>query len=45
MDVVAVPWGQAALFVGLAAVIGVLAAVWPGFRAARTPPLQAIATA
>jgi putative ABC transport system permease protein len=32
------------LFLVLAAVIGVLAAVWPGARAARTPALEAIAT-
>jgi putative ABC transport system permease protein len=45
LGVLSVPWGQAVLFLGLAAVIGVLAAVWPGFRAARTPPLSAIAEA
>src|SRR4051794_1400546 len=45
LDVVSVPWGQAALFLVLAGVVGVLAALWPGFRAARTPPLEAIATA
>ena len=39
------PWGQAVLFLVLAAVVGVLAALWPGFRAARTPPLAAIAEA
>jgi putative ABC transport system permease protein len=33
------------LFLVLAGVVGVLAALWPGFRAARTPPLSAIATA
>ena len=37
-----VPWGQAVLFLVLAAVVGVLAALWPGVRAARTPPLAAI---
>ncbi|MGH8962564.1 MAG: ABC transporter permease [Jatrophihabitantaceae bacterium] len=37
-----VPWGQAILFLVLAAVVGVLAALWPGIRAARTSPLQAI---
>ena len=30
IDVLAIPVGQLALFVGLAAVVGVLAAVWPG---------------
>jgi putative ABC transport system permease protein len=43
LDVLSVPWSQAVLFLGLAALIGVLAAVWPGFRAARTPPLAAVA--
>lgn len=38
-----IPWVQALLFVVLAAVVGVLAALWPARRAARTPPLQAIA--
>jgi putative ABC transport system permease protein len=45
LDVVSVPWGQALLFLVLAGAVGVLAALWPGFRAARTPPLEAIATA
>ena len=29
-------------FLVLAGVVGVLAALWPGIRAARTPPLAAI---
>jgi putative ABC transport system permease protein len=45
LDTISVPWSQAVLFLGLAAVVGVLAAVWPGFRAARTPPLAAMAEA
>jgi putative ABC transport system permease protein len=45
LDTLSVPWGQAVLFLGMAAVVGVLAALWPGFRAARTPPLSAIAQA
>ena len=45
LDTLSVPWGQALLFLGMAAVVGVLAALWPGFRAARTPPLSAIAEA
>ncbi len=45
LDTLSVPWGQAVLFLGLAAVVGVLAALWPGFRAARTPPLSAVAEA
>ena len=42
LDVLSVPWVQAVLFLVLAAIVGVLAALWPGFRAARTPPLDAI---
>jgi len=45
MDVISVPWGQAGFFVALAGVVGVLAASWPAFRAARTPALEAIGTA
>ncbi|MDV2476286.1 FtsX-like permease family protein [Rhodococcus zopfii] len=38
-----VPWGQVlAMLVG-SGVVGVLAALWPGVRAAKTPPLEAIA--
>ena len=43
IDVLAVPWGQLALFIGVAAVVGVLAALWPGRRAARLDVLRAIA--
>jgi putative ABC transport system permease protein len=45
LGTLSVPWVQTVAFLGLAAVVGVLAALWPGFRAARTPPLSAIATA
>jgi putative ABC transport system permease protein len=45
LDTLSVPWNQAFLFLGLAAAVGVLAAVWPGVRAARTPPLSAITAA
>ena len=45
LDTLSLPWSQAALFLVLAAVVGVLAAVWPGFRAARIPPLAAVAEA
>ena len=45
LDTISLPWGQAVLFLVLAAVVGVLAALWPGFRAARTPPLAAVAQA
>ncbi len=40
---VSVPWAQAVIFLVISAVVGVLAALWPGIRAARTPPLAAIA--
>ncbi len=43
LDITVVPWGQVALFLVVAAVVGVLAALWPGHRAARTRPLEAIA--
>jgi putative ABC transport system permease protein len=43
LDHLSVPVGQAAGFLVLAAVVGVLAALWPGIRAARTRPLEAIA--
>ncbi|MEY9488162.1 putative ABC transport system permease protein [Streptomyces calvus] len=36
------PWGRMALFLALAAVVGVLAALWPARRAARLNMLQAI---
>ncbi len=45
LNVLSVPWLQSALFLVIAAVVGVLAAGWPGIRAARTSPLAAIATA
>ncbi|MBM6403238.1 ABC transporter permease [Phycicoccus sp. CSK15P-2] len=44
IDVLAVPWWQLAGFVAVAALVGVLAAVWPGRRAARLDVLRAIAT-
>lgn len=43
MDRLSVPWGQALGFLVVAGVVGVLAALWPGIRAARTRPLEAIA--
>ncbi len=42
IEVLAVPWGQAAAMVLGAGVVGVLAALWPAARAARTDPLEAI---
>ena len=44
IDVLAVPGGQLALFVAIAALVGVLAALWPGRRAARLDVLRAIGT-
>ncbi|MET9485622.1 FtsX-like permease family protein [Nocardia sp. NPDC006630] len=40
---IAVPWGQIVIMMVSSAVVGVLAALWPAIRAARTPPLAAIA--
>jgi putative ABC transport system permease protein len=45
LSTVSVPWGQALGFLVLAAVVGVLAALWPAHRAARTKPLEAIGAA
>jgi putative ABC transport system permease protein len=44
IDVLSVPWGRLAVFVALAAVAGVVAAVWPARRAARLDVLRAIGT-
>ena len=44
IDVLAIPGGQLTLFVVVAAVVGVLAALWPGRRAARLDVLRAIST-
>ncbi|WP_433683054.1 ABC transporter permease [Nocardia sp. CA-119907] len=43
LDEIAIPWSQLVLVLISSAVVGVLAALWPGIRAARTPPLAAIA--
>jgi putative ABC transport system permease protein len=42
--VLAVPWVQLIIFVALAAVVGLLAALWPASRAARLDVLRAITT-
>ena len=42
LDHIAVPYGQAVAMLLLSAVVGVLAALWPAVRAARTRPLEAI---
>ncbi|MEV0295171.1 FtsX-like permease family protein [Nocardia sp. NPDC050710] len=43
IDQISIPWSQLVLVLIASAVVGVLAALWPGIRAARTPPLAAIA--
>jgi putative ABC transport system permease protein len=42
LEVIAIPWTQLAVFLALAVVIGVLAAVLPARRAARLDVLTAI---
>lgn len=37
-----IPWGQMAIIPVAAVVVGVVAAIWPARRAARTPPLRAV---
>jgi putative ABC transport system permease protein len=44
LNVIAIPWSQLVVFLGLAVVIGVLAAVLPARRAARLDVLTAIST-
>jgi putative ABC transport system permease protein len=44
LDVLSVPWAQLAIFVVLAGLVGVLAALWPARRAARLDVLRAITT-
>lgn len=43
LDRIAVPWDQLVYMLVGSAIVGVLAALWPAIRAARTPPLAAIA--
>ncbi|MFC9354967.1 ABC transporter permease [Rhodococcus sp. NPDC057014] len=43
LDQVTVPWGQVVAMLLGSGVVGVLAALWPASRAARTRPLEAIA--
>ncbi|MFC4125448.1 ABC transporter permease [Nocardia rhizosphaerae] len=43
IDQITIPWSQLVAVLIASGVVGVLAAVWPGVRAARTPPLAAIA--
>jgi putative ABC transport system permease protein len=44
LEVLAVPWVQLVVFVLLAGVVGVLAALWPAHRAAKLDVLRAITT-
>jgi putative ABC transport system permease protein len=44
LEVLAIPWARLAGFVLLAALVGVLAAVWPARRAAKLDVLRAITT-
>jgi putative ABC transport system permease protein len=37
-----IPWGSLAVMLGLAAIVGVLAALWPAVRAARLPVLESV---
>jgi len=43
-DVLSIPWGQLVIFVVVAAVIGVVAALWPARRAAKLDVMNAITT-
>jgi len=43
LTTLAIPWAQLTGMVALAAVVGVLAALWPAARAARLPVLDAVA--
>ncbi|GAB2725847.1 ABC transporter permease [Nocardia thraciensis] len=43
LSTITVPWTQVVAMLIGSGVVGVLAALWPGVRAARTPPLAAIA--
>ncbi|MFI9509359.1 ABC transporter permease [Nocardia sp. NPDC052566] len=43
IDQITIPWAQLVIVLISSGVVGVLAALWPGIRAARTPPLAAIA--
>ena len=44
IEVLAIPFAQLSIFVALAGVVGVLAALWPGRRASRLDVLRAITT-
>jgi len=44
LGVLSIPYGTLVLYLGVAAVIGVLAALWPAWRAGRMDVLKAIST-
>jgi len=44
IEVLDIPWLGLVFFVVVAAVVGVLAAVWPAYRAGRLDVLQAVTT-
>ena len=43
LDATTVPWPMLIIMLVGSAIVGVLAAIWPAQRAAKTPPLDAIA--
>src|SRR6201999_2437769 len=43
LTTISIPWTQDVIFLVIAGIVGVLAALWPAIRAARTKPLEAIA--
>lgn len=43
LDKLTIPWEMLGLMLVASAVVGVIAALWPAFKASRTPPLEAIA--
>ena len=43
LDTATVPWPMLIIMLVGSAIVGVLAAIWPAQRAAKTPPLDAIA--
>jgi putative ABC transport system permease protein len=44
LSILSIPWAQLTGMLALAAVVGVLAALWPALRAARLPVLDAVAS-